>query len=85
MSKGADSTYADTTAKLLRLLAYVATHPGAGVPAIVRATGISRPSVYRLIGVLRTSHGAEIESDGGAYTVRSWGVLDPRAVLARSR
>ena len=81
MSKTAESTYTAATHKLLRLLTYVAVNPGVGVPDIVRATGIPRPSVYRLIAVLHESHGVQIVSTGGAYRVTEWGVLSRRAVL----
>lgn len=83
MTRTADSTYADTTGRLLTLMAYADAHVAMCAPDLAAAIGVSRASLYRLLGVLRDAYGAELQSTQGLYWVKDWGVLDKEKIIRR--
>lgn len=47
---------------------------------LMRATGLSRPTLFRTLTDLREQLRADIACVDGRYTVAGWGIIDRKAV-----
>ena len=44
---------------------------------LLRAIGVSRATLFRVLGDVREQFGARIVKDDGKYSVQDWGIIDP--------
>jgi DNA invertase Pin-like site-specific DNA recombinase len=54
---------------------------GGSIHSLVRAAGVSRATVYRILADCKDELGIRFKRDNGAYSVTDWGLLSRRRVL----
>lgn len=77
---------------LLAVLRHLARNTGVASPELREITGLSRPTLTRLLADAEVALGVLIVwrpdmslSSHGEYRIEDWGLLNPRRVLSRRR
>jgi DNA-binding MarR family transcriptional regulator len=67
--------YVSSTHRVFKLLTYLTSNPNASATKLAGAVGVSRSSVYRMLGIAHEAFGVRIARDENRFRVVSMGTL----------